>query len=79
MHESPQAFEVAEARFFWTSQSCFLSSNWFFEGEYLFTDKPMVITKPTVKGARGLGSKLYPSNMQRMLKMLLVSCRVFLE
>ena len=26
----------------WTSQSCFLSSNWFFEWEHPFIDKPMV-------------------------------------
>ena len=53
---------------FWTSQSCFLSSNWFFfECKHLFIDKPMVITEPTVPSARGLGSKLYPSNMTRIL------------
>ena len=53
----------------WASQSCFLLSNWFFECEHLFIGKPMVITKPAVPRARllGLGSKLYPSNMQRIL------------
>ena len=52
-----------------TSQSCFLSSNWFFECEHLFIDKPMVITEPVAVGVLvlGLGSKLYPSNMPRML------------
>ena len=54
---------------FWTSQSCFLSSNWFFECEHPFIDKPMVITEPVAVGVRvlGLGSKLYPSNMPHML------------
>ena len=43
--------------------------NWFFECEHLFIDKPMVITEPVAVGVRvlGLGSKLYPSNLQRML------------
>ena len=43
--------------------------NWFFEWEHLFIDKPMVITEPVAVGVRvlGLGSKLYPSNLQRML------------
>ena len=54
---------------FWTSQSCFLSSNWFFEFEHLFIDKPMVITDPVAVGVRvlGLGSKLNPTNVPRML------------
>ena len=39
----------------------------FFECKHMFIDKPMVITEPTVPSARGLGSKLYPSNMPRML------------
>ena len=30
---------------FWTSQSCFLSSNWFSKCEHWYTDKPLVITK----------------------------------
>ena len=40
-----------------------------FECERPFIDEPMVITEPAVPSARvvGLGSKLYPSNMQRML------------
>ena len=47
---------------FWTSQSCSLSSNWLCE-------HPLIITKPALASARllGLGSKLYPSNMPRML------------
>ena len=41
----------------------------FFGCEPLFIDKPVVITEPAVAGAwlLGLGSKLYPSNIQRML------------
>ena len=36
----------------------------FFECKHLFTDKPMVITEPTIPSARGMGSKLYPGNMR---------------
>ena len=52
---------------FWTSQSRFLSSNWFLECEHLFIDKPMV-TDPTVLSARVLvpDLKLYPSSMHCM-------------
>ena len=55
---------------FWTSQSRFFASNWFFECEHLFINKSIVITEPAVASTRllGLGSKLYPSNMQRILK-----------
>ena len=44
-----------------------LLSNWFFECEHSFIDKPTVITEPVVPSARllGIGSKLYLSNMQR--------------
>ena len=47
----------------------------FFECEHLFIDKPMVITEPAVASARllGLGSKLYPSNIQGMLKKDLIT------
>ena len=38
---------------FWTSQSRFLSSNWFLECEHLFIDKPMV-TDPTVLVRTGI-------------------------
>ena len=50
---------------FWTSQSCFFWSNSFVECEYLFINKPLVITEPTVPGAwlLGLSLKLYPRNM----------------
>ena len=52
-----------------TSQPCFLSWNWFFECEHPFINKPMVLTESAVPSTRplGLGWKLYPSNMQRML------------
>ena len=55
---------------FWTSQSCFLSSNWFFDCKRLFIDKQVIVTGPAVPlGTRllDLGSKLFPSNIQRML------------
>ena len=55
---------------FWTSQTCFLSSNWFFDCMRLFIDKQVIITGPAVPlGTRllDLGSKLFPSNIQRML------------
>ena len=57
--ESRQDFEVAN---FWTSQSCFLSSNLFSECQYPLIDKPMLIIKPTVPSTRllGVGAKLYP-------------------
>ena len=42
--------------------------------EHPFIDKPMFITEPVVPSERilGLGAKLYPRNMQRMLKRDLV-------
>ena len=42
--------------------------------EHPFIDKPMFITEPVVPSERilGLGSKLYPRNMQHMLKRDLV-------
>ena len=54
---------------FWTGQSRFLSSNCFFECEHRFIDKPMVATEPALASAwlLGLDSKLYPSNIPRML------------
>ena len=69
MHESPQAFEVAAARFSGLVNLVFSRQtvSFFFECKHLFIDKPMVITEPNVLSARGLGSKLYPSNMPRML------------
>ena len=73
--ESCQTFEVAAAR---TSGLV----NCVFECEYPFIDKPMVIIEHAVAIAQllGLGSKLYPINMPRMPnKILLDSCRVFLE
>ena len=63
--ESRQDFEVAN---FWTSQSCFLSSNLFSGCQYPLIDKPMLIIKPTVPSTRllGMGAKLYPSNKQHI-------------
>ena len=68
--------------YFWTSQSCFLSSNWFFECRHPFIDKPINIIEPAVPSTLllGLGSKLYPSDMQGMLnKDVINSCRIFLK
>ena len=63
--ESRQDSEVAN---FWTSQSCFLSSNLFSECQYPLIDKPMLIIKPNVPSTRllGMGPKLYPSNKQHI-------------
>ena len=54
---------------FWTCESCLNWSNWLFVWEHPFTDKRAVITEPAVPRTRrsGLGSKLYPSNLPRML------------
>ena len=68
--------------YFWTSQSCFLLSNWFFKCRHQFIDKPIIIIEPAVPSALllGLGLKLYPSNMQGMLnKDVIDSCRIFLK
>ena len=45
----------------------------FFECQHPFIDKPMVIIEPAVAGTRliDLGSKLYPSNMPRVLNIYL--------
>ena len=50
----------------WSTVFFFLS-NFFFECEHPFIDKSLSITEPAVPSARllGLGSKLYPSSMQR--------------
>ena len=54
---------------FWTSQSRFPSSKWFFRCEHSIINKLLVITEPAIPNARllGLRSKLCPSNMPRML------------
>ena len=54
---------------FWTSQSCFLSSNWFFNASIHLLIKLLVITEPAVLSAwlLGLDWKLYPSNMQHSI------------
>ena len=68
------SFQCLAKSLLWTSQSGFLSSNWVFVREHPFIDKPMFITEPVVPSERilGLGTKLYPRNMQRMLKRDLV-------
>ena len=68
--ESPQTFEVTASR---TSRLVnlvfFFCQTFFFECEHRFIDKSLRITEPAVPSARllVLGSKLYPSSMQRML------------
>ena len=67
--ESCQTFEVAAAQ---TSGPVNLVSSCqtgFFECKYLFFEEPMLIPEITVASEwlLGLGSKLYPSDMQRML------------
>ena len=54
---------------FWTSQSSSLSTGFQKVSIRLLNNECLVITEPAVTSARllGLGSKLYPSNMQRML------------
>ena len=62
-----QAFEVAAAQ---TSGPVNLALfiRGLFECKHLFIDKPMVITKSAMPTARlGLGSKLYPSKMLRLV------------
>ena len=61
-----------------TSQPCSLSSNFFFLVRASFIEKPIVISEPAVASTRllGLGSKLYPSNMPRMLNKDLTPSRV---
>ena len=51
----------------WSSQSCCLSSYWFFGCENPFIDNPMVIAEPAVVSARSLGldPKLYLRSMPR--------------
>ena len=68
--------------YFWTSQSCLLSSNWFFKCRHQFIDKPIIIIEPAVPNTLllGLGLKLYSSNMQGMLNEVVInSCRIFLK
>ena len=60
---------------FWTSQSCFFSSNWFSGCQHPFIVTLMVTTEPVVPSA-GLfspSSKLYLSNKQYMLNKHLIS------
>ena len=54
---------------FWSSQSCYLLSNWFCLVLASFFDKPMIITEPSVPSVwfLSLNSKLYLSNMKCML------------
>ena len=76
MPESCQTFEVAIAEIFglvYLVLSC--QSVFLFNCKHLFIDKPIVIVEPAVASTQllGVGWKLYPT------KILLDSCRVFLE
>ena len=53
----------------WSTLVFFFCQTFFFECEHRFIDKSLRITEPAVPSARllVLGSKLYPSSMQRML------------
>ena len=66
-----QAFEVAAAQTSGPVNLALFCQSGLFECKHLFIDKPMVITKPAVPAVptarRGLGSKLYPIKMLRML------------
>ena len=67
--ESHQTFGVAASRNPGLVNLVFSRQTGFFECKHPFVDKPMVITEPTVASARllGLGSRLYPSSILRML------------
>ena len=70
--ESRQTLEVATAQTSGLVNLVLSRQNGFFECEHPFIDKPIVITERAILSLLsaqklGLGSKLYPSNMQRML------------
>ena len=64
-----QVFEVTAAQTSRLVNRILSCHTGFFNREHLFIDKPMVITESSVPSAQlsGLGSKLYPSNIQHML------------
>ena len=64
-----QAFEVTKAQTSGLVNLVLSRKTVFFECKHPFIDKPMAITEPAVASARllGLGSKLHPRNMPRML------------
>ena len=69
---------------FWTSQSRFLFSNWFFfsSGTICLLLKPMILTEPAKATAwlLGQGQNCLPAKCgTSSTKILLDSCRVFLE
>ena len=66
--ELRQAFEVTAAQTSGPVNLVFFRQSGLFECKHFLVHKPMVITKPTKPPARlGLGSKLYPTKMRRML------------
>ena len=62
-------FKLAQPELLDWSTLFFFCQTFFFECEHPFIDKSLSITEPAVPSARllGLGTKLYPSSMQRML------------
>ena len=66
---------------FWTSQSCFLSSNRFCKCKLLFINKPMVITEQTITSAHEAWARNYILATCRACstKMLLVQSLSVLE
>ena len=66
---SPQTLKLPQPELLDWSTLFFFCQTFFFECEHRFIDKSLRITEPAVPSARllVLGSKLYPSSMQRML------------
>ena len=69
LNNARQTLEVTEAQTSGLVNLALSRKTGFFECEHLLIDKPMAITEPAVASARllGLGSKLHPRNMPRML------------
>ena len=67
--ESPSSFEVAAERIFGLDNLVSHLILNYSSAKHLFSDKPMVMSEPSVPSARiiGLGSNLSRSNMQSML------------
>ena len=69
LNNARQTLEVTEAQTSGLVNLALSRKTGFFECEHPLIDKPMAITEPAVASARllGLGSKLHPRNMPRML------------
>ena len=79
--ESRQTFEVVAAQTSGLVNLVFSRQTGFFGASFPFIVKPLVITEAAVVSARllGLGSKLYGSNMPRMLNKDLTQFMLFLS